>query len=186
MTGTAATGGGQDAVRAPLPPHTVLTYRLTPADAMAWERANPSQRKERRLGLGRGVLGGIGLLTLSSRVLPSSIPALHSGAVAGFLLALPMGLVMLLQGRSRRHHVRELLPDPVEVRLEVWDRRLSEHRSDRNTPLVLGPQAVRSVIETDGHVFVYASSGTIIVPASAFADAKAKDDFAGHWESVAG
>lgn len=173
-------------MRAPLPPQTVLTYRLTPDDAMAWERVNPAQRKERRMGLGRGVLGGIGLLTLSSRIVPPSIPALHSGAVAGFLLALPMGLVLLLQGRSRRHHVREMLPEPVEVRLEVWDRRLSEHRSDRNTPLVLGPQAVRSVIETDGHVFVHASSGTIIVPATAFADAKAKDDFAGHWESVAG
>ncbi len=186
MTEAQLRDAGPEVQRRAMPPETVLHYQLDARDALAWERLNPQGRKLRRMGIGRGLVGGMGLLTLSSRVLPASVPALHSSAVAGALFALPLGLLMLMQRLALRRHVREAMPEPVGVRLELWKRRIAEHRSDRAAPLVLGAASVREVIETDRHVFVHASSGTIIVPATAFADAAAKRAFAAYWDKVSG
>ena len=83
-------------------------------------------------------------------------------------------------------HPSVAAPAPVKVTLEIWPRRLSEQRADKREPLVLGAESLREVIETDTHIFLTARSGTIIVPATAFSSAKAKDAFAGYWEDFAG
>lgn len=182
---TTATGG-MAAVRPPLPPHTVMTYRLTPQDALAWERRDPVARKRNRVAIGGALFGGAGLLSVTARHLPAWLSNLHSNALAVLILCLPLGLVLLMQRRDLVQRARQRVPAPVDVRLEVWDRRISEHRADRGDALVLGAQAMREVIETDGHIFLTARNGTVIVPAGAFGDARAKDEFAGHWEKVAG
>ena len=183
---SAAVSGGDAGVRAPLPPKAVMTYRLTPADALAWERRDPQIRKRNRVAIGSALFAGLGLLSVTVRHLPAWLSSLHSNALAVLILCLPLGLVLAFQRVELHKRARLRVAEPVDVRLDVWDRRLAEHRADRGEPLVLGVQALRSVIETDAHVFLYARGGTVIVPATAFADARAKDDFAGHWEQVAG
>lgn len=183
---SAAVSGGDAGVRAPLPPKAVMTYRLTPADALAWERRDPQIRKRNRVAIGSALFAGLGLLSVTVRHLPAWLSSLHSNALAVLILCLPLGLVLAFQRVELHKRARLRVAEPVDVRLDVWDRRLAEHRADRGEPLVLGVQALRGVIETDAHVFLYARGGTVIVPATAFADARAKDDFAGHWEQVAG
>ncbi len=182
---TTATGGTA-AVRPPLPPHTVMTYRLTTQDAVAWERRDPVARKRNRVAIGGAIFGGMGLLSVTARHLPVWLSNLHSNALAVLILCMPLGLVLFMQRRDLMQRAQARVPAPVDVTLEIWDRRLSEHRADRGEALVLGAQAVREVIETDAHIFLTARNGTVIVPAAAFADARTKDDFAGHWEKVAG
>lgn len=177
---------GTGAARAPLPPHTTMSYRLTSADALAWERRDPVARKKNRVALGGAVFAGIGLLSVTARHLPVWLSSLHSNALAVLILCLPLGLVLLVQRIDLRQRARRRVPMPTDVKLELWDRRLSECRDDRPEALVLGAQTLRAVIGTQEHVFLHARSGTVIVPASAFADAGAKDAFVDHWEQVTG
>lgn len=172
-------------VREALPPESVLTYELTPADARAWEIRDPAARKRNRAGLGVSVMVGISLLVTVTRHLPDWLSQLHSNAIALVILLLPVGGVLLAQRRDLARRTADRVATPVKVTLELWARRLSEERADRRDPLVLGAESLRDVIETDTHVFLTARSGTIIVPASAFPSAKAKDDFAGYWEDFA-
>ena len=166
-------------------PDTVLTYRLTPADARAWERLNPAARKRNRAGLGISLMVGISLLVTVTRHLPDWLSRLHSNAIALVILLAPFGAMMLAHRRDLARRSAERVASDVEVTLEVWPRRLVETRADGRKPLALGAEALRDVIETEGHVFLHARSGTIIVPARAFADGKAKDAFAGYWEGFA-
>lgn len=184
MSKQAADAGLAGAVRAPLPPHTVLSYRLTGEDALAWERRDPVERKRKRALYAAALLAGLMLLSVTSQHLPSWLSDLHSNALAFVILLLPLGLAALIQARELRRRAREAVPEAIDVQLEVWDRRLRETREDRKQALVVGTEELRDVVETVGHVFLYARTGTVIVPASAFADAAAKEDFAGHWRAV--
>lgn len=163
-------------------PESVLSYRLTPEDARAWERRDPAQRKRNRAALGVSGMVGISLLVTVTRHLPDWLSQLHSNAIAVAILLLPGLGVLLSQRRDLNRRVRDRVPEAVDVTLEVWPRRLAEIRADGRAPLVLGAESLREVIETDSHIFLHARAGTIILPASAFADAKAKDAFAGYWE----
>ncbi len=178
---------GQDAepaLRKPLPPHSVLTYTLTWQDALDWERRDPVERKRRRALMAASFLGGIMLLSVTARHLPDWLSKLHSTALAFVILFLPLAAAIVVKRSETLSRARLAVPGDVGVRLELWDRRLVETRDDRATPLVIGAEGLRDVVETPERVFLYSRSGTIIVPATAFADAKAKDAFAGHWESL--
>lgn len=186
MNGAAAdtVAGAADPVRAPLPPHTVLGYRLRMADALAWERRDPAEKKRRRALVAASLLGGVMLLGFTSQHLPDWLSQLHSTALAFVILLLPLGLAALVQRRDLYRRARAAVAGEVGVRLEIWDRRLAETRDDRDRPLVIGAEALRDVVETGGHVFLHARAGTIIVPVSAFADAGAMRDFARDWRAV--
>ena len=180
----AAKGAGPSA--APLPPSLVLTYLLTTADALAWERRDPAIRRRDRVAMGGAVFGGIGLLSATVRHLPAWLSSLHSNALAVLILCLPLGLVLFLQRIDLRKRALRRIASPVGVTLEVWDRRISEQREDASDPLVLGAGSLREVIDTGDHVFLTVRGRTVIVPARAFADAKTRDEFAAHWEAAAG
>lgn len=184
MTGPAQTKSAH--VREAVPPESVLTYELGPADARAWEKRDPAVRKRNRAGLGVSLMVGISLLVTVTQHLPDWLSQLHSNAIAVAILLLPFGGVLLSQRRDLARRSAERLPAPVKVTLEIWPRRLSEQRADKREPLVLGAESLREVIETDRHIFLTARSGTIIVPATAFPSAKAKDTFAGYWEDFVG
>lgn len=180
----------QASVQAPVAagaaPHKVLRYRLSPADALAWERRDPVARKRDRVAIGGGLFAGIGLLSVTSRHLPAWLSSLHSNALALVILCLPLGLVLLFQRFDLGKRALRRVGGDTDVTLELWDRRISERRADGAAPLVLGAQSVRGVIETAGHVFVTSRSGTVIVPATAFADSAAKAEFAAHWARLSG
>ncbi|AWB49486.1 hypothetical protein HYN69_14140 [Gemmobacter aquarius] len=184
MTTQAADAGVAGAVRAPLPPHTVLDYRLEEKDALAWERRDPVERKRKRALYAASLLAGLMLLSVTSQHLPSWLTDLHSNVLAVAILLLPLGVAALIQARDLSRRAREAVPEAVNVRLEVWDRRLKETRDGRKQALVVGTEELRDVVETGEHVFLYARVGTIIVPASAFGDAAAKESFAEHWRAV--
>lgn len=184
MTTQAADAGVAGAVRSPLPPHTVLTYRLAVEDALAWERRDPVERKRKRALYAAALLAGLMLLSVTSQHLPSWLSDLHSNALAVVILLLPLGVAALIQSRELRRRAGQAVPEAVDVRLEVWDRRLREVREGRKQALVIGTEELRDLVETDGHVFLYARTGTIIVPAAAFGDAAAKADFAETWRAV--
>lgn len=186
MSDGAAEAGQPATARAPLPPNAVLRYRLSPADALAWERRNPVEKKRKRGVMAGAVFAGILLLSVTSRHLPAWLSNLHSNALAVAILFLPLALALAIQSAETRRRARRAVADEVEATLEVWDRRLVETRADRTEPVVLGAQALRDVIETPDHIFLQSRGATIILPARAFADAKAKDAFAGHWEAMVG
>lgn len=188
MTGTVNTeaeAGARPSV-AVQAPQAVLTYQLTPADALAWERRDPAARKRNRGGLGISLMVGISLLVTVTRHLPDWLSRLHSNAIAVVILLAPFGAMLLAQRRDLRRRGAERVAAPVDVTLEIWPRRLLETRADSRKPQALGAEALRDVIETADHIFLHSRSATIIIPARAFADAKAKDDFAGYWEEFAG
>ncbi len=177
---------GAEPMRQPQPPQSVFHYRLTAADARAWERRDPAVRKRNRVALGLALLAGISLLATVTGHLPDWLSRLHSNALALSILLLPMGAVFLAQRRDLARRSLSRVPAPVEVRLEVWARRLAETRADRPEPLVLGAESLRDVVETEGHVFLTARSGTIILPAAAFPLPEAKRRFAAYWKDFAG
>lgn len=184
MTAAPAAADAGSAAKAPLPPKAVLSYQLTTADALEWERRDPAIRRRNRAGLAGALLAGLGLLSLVTRHLPAWLSALHSNAIALAILCLPLGVVLVLQRIDLAQRARRRVPAPVDVRLSVWDRRLVEERADRDAPLVVGAQAVRAMIDTADHIFLHAKAGTVIVPGRAFPTPRARDDFAGHWEAL--
>lgn len=175
-----------DVVTAPLPPHTVLTYVLTTADARAWEAQDPARRRSKRAARAGALLAGLMLLSVTASHLPDWLSRLHSNALAFVILCIPLSVLLAVQHLDTGKRAAERIAAPVEARLEVWDRRLAETRADRNEPLILGAQSLRGVIETGTHLFLYTKTDAIILPTAAFPDAKARDAFAGHWEKMVG
>ncbi|MEY4695959.1 MAG: hypothetical protein RIT14_387 [Pseudomonadota bacterium] len=181
MTTAAETGTPAPAAAAP---QSILSFELTPADALAWVRRSPSVRRSDRIAIGGGLIAGLALLNFASGHLANALPQLHSTAVALILVALPALIVALVRRHSHRAQAAEIVARPTAAEVHLWTKRLALHRADQAAPLVLGAKSLRAVVQTRAHVFLAGAKGVVIVPATAFADATAMADFARHWQAL--
>lgn len=163
---------------------SILTYDLTPADALAWVRRSPEVRRSDRIAIGGGVIAGLALLQFAAGHLSDALPQLHSTAVALILLALPPLAVALFRRQAHRALAADIVDQPTMAQLHLSSQRLSLHRADRAAPLVLGAKSLRAVFRTRAHVFLSGAKVVVIVPAAAFADPGAMNDFARHWQAL--
>lgn len=167
---------------APLQPLARLHYRLTPADALAWE-AIPREWSRRKLWLvlaGFGALGAVyGLLedSLALHSLAARLPVILGLAALGWLALVAIGTL------ATRRRARRRLPVPVEAVLEIWPDHLAEWRDGRPAPLIVAPETIRQVVATPGHVFLDVPPGLLILPAAAFPEGDHRA-FAEHWEAL--
>lgn len=163
-------------------PDRVIHYTQDYDDALVWERASPVHRKRDKVALGAAFFAGLGLIQMLGGVM-TDVAALHSIPMAVLLMALPFGLVILLQRRDLHARAQRRADQRVGARLEIWGDRLVEHRDDRKEPLAFGALSLREVRETDGHVFLSTGRDVMIVPTRAFLNPAAKSAFAAEWKA---
>lgn len=163
-------------------PALLLRYRLTPADALAWEALPTEARGWAKaahfapwimLGLGWGVTEGNDL-ALWLRLALVAAPAVAVWALSQALFS-----------RARQRRALARVPAPADMLCTVAEARLTAHPEDRPQEAVtLTPVDLRQVVLTPAHLFLDAAPALIILPRAAFADAEAMAALAARWETL--
>lgn len=166
----------------PQQPIRILAYRLTPADAVAFE-ALP-----RPLG---GVTKFVAIVWLA---LAGAVLALLPESVAGrehslrwwlvglVLLAIQFALLVLVHNLRIRRRARRRIPAACDVELAEWGDHLHEKRS--GSDVFVSPETIAKVIRTDRHVFIDAPDDVLIIPAAAFETVNDMAAFADGWDEA--
>lgn len=162
-------------------PLQVLHYRLTPADALAWERLPREVQGWRKLGFFAPWMV-LGMAWALSEPLPGLLArgALAGGAgIAAWLVT--SGMV----ARTQRRRARQRISAPTDMRCTIWADRLEIGASTAGeTPAILTPDSIRQVIPTPERLFIDAVPALLILPRAAFDDAAQMAAFAAHWDQL--
>lgn len=144
----------------------MLRYRLTPADALAWEYRPMDLTGWRKLGLlAPWIALGMGWAAAEPLADPLARGAVAVGAAIAVWLA-----VRMLVTRAQRQRARARLPLPVDMICRVWADHLEVRPETGDAaPLIVGPRTIRQVLRTPGHLFVETAPALLIVPRAAFA-----------------
>ena len=177
MSDNPSEGPGQAAA-----PALFLHFRLTPADALAWEMLPAEARGWLKaalfapwimLGLGWGVTEGNGL-ALWLRLALAAAPALAVWALSQALIS-----------RARQRRAIARIPAPLEMVCTSGARQLVAHPDDQpQTALTVTPETLRQVVLTPTHLFLDADPALLILPRAAFAEAADMAALAAHWDSL--
>lgn len=180
MSSVEAEGPGQGT--APGLPLALLHYRLTPADALAWEMLPTEARGWVKLALfAPWIMLGLGWGAIDGHDLPFWQHAALASAPALAVWALSQAL--MARGRQRRALAR--IPAPLDMVCEVWGDHLSAHAVGHpQAALILAPETIRQVVLTPDRLFLDAASSLLILPRAAFAGAEDMAAFAAHWDSL--
>ncbi|WP_323042807.1 hypothetical protein [Gemmobacter sp.] len=162
-------------------PQQVLHYRLTPADALAWERRPMELTGWRKLGFFAPwvVLGmGWGVAEPLPGLLARS--AVAGGAAIAVWLA-----VRLIVARARRRRALARVPAPLDMMCEVWGDHLEARPvTGAQPPTTIAPEAIRQVLATPDRLFLDAAPALLILPRTAFATPEDMAAFAAHWDAL--
>ena len=165
-------------------PLTTLHYRLTPADALAWEHRPGAAKRFYGRAIFTSLLLGVGLI----RALAGRLAVVQAGPARSILavglLAFPMAVMIFVSRRKIVRHAFDEVNAPVDVTLEVWPKGLIERRPDRLTPVMIAGDRISEVVITPDHVFVDLGKDVVIIPSSAFATAAERTDFANRWNEA--
>lgn len=177
MSGDQTLGPEQDSA-----PALLLRYRLTPADALAWEALPTEARGWAKLavfapwimlGLGWGAMDGNGLPFWQHAALATA-PALAVWALSQALFS-----------RARQRRALARVPAPADMLCTVAEARLTAHPEGRpHEAITLTPADLRQVVLTPAHLFLDGAPALIILPRAAFADAEAMAALAARWETL--
>ena len=167
----------------PHQPIRILTYRLTFADALAFE-----QLQQRDLTGFRkfAVIVWLALAGVVLALLPESVAGAERSLrwwLAGFaLLAVQFVLLVGFYNFRMRRRARKRIPAACDVELGEWGDHLHERRGGRD--VFVTPETIARVTRTDRHVFIDAPDDLLIVPASAFETENEMAAFAEAWENA--
>lgn len=156
----------------PHQPIRTLTYRLTPADALAYvslKRELTAWAKVRWIGL--IAAGGIAAGMLPERLSPFWWWMI----VFGIAILIAMLGAVLTKAAARHSAGRIKLPSD-DIVLEVWGDHLLERASDGNRSVAF--EQIAQVIPASGRLFIRIAPQPVIVPASAFENDSDLDSFA--------
>lgn len=160
---------------------TDLTFTLTPADALAWERLPRELRGWRRLLFFLWLAAaGAWLTVLPERWIAGKLSQLL--ALLPFV-ALHWGLASLAMSLAARRRARRRIPAPVQVRLVEQGQMLSWQLGE-SAPQEITPATIRQVLLTRSHLFLDAPPALVILPVAAFETAQAAQDFATRWDAL--
>mgnify|MGYP000583818177 CR=1 FL=1 len=163
-------------------PIRTLAYRLTFADALAYEQLPRKLTGFRKFA----VIVWLALAGVGLALLPESVAgAEHSLRwwIAGFaLLAVQFILLVVAYNIRMRRRARKRIPAACDVELAEWGDHLHERRGGRD--VFVSPETIARVIRTERHVFIDAPDDVLIVPASAFETENEMAAFAETWEEA--
>lgn len=165
-------------------PLKTLHYRLTPADALAWERRPGAVFRSYGRAIFTALLIGVGLV----RALAGRLAVVQGGparsTLAVGLLITPVMVMSFATRRKQALRAAEEVGAPVDVTLEIWQRGLIERRPDRSIPVMIAGDRIREVVITPDHVFVDLGKDVVIIPSAAFADDAERTAFANRWNDA--
>lgn len=162
-------------------PMSVLHYRLTRADALAWETLPREMKGLRTLAF----YFWLGCSGAALAALPQSLagnwPSLRFALMALAMLAL-FGAAWIALGRILSHwRAGRRVPEPQQWTLEDWPDRLVA-RGAGGTMSVTAAD-ISGLLRTPSHVFVGLGGGDVlIVPADAFPDTGSCQRFVERWD----
>lgn len=166
----------------PHKPIRTLTYRLTFADALAYEQVPRDLTGLRKFA----VIFWLALAGVVLALLPESVTGSEHGLrwwlVAFALLAVQFALLVAFYNLRMRRRARKRVSSPCDVELDEWGDHLHERRGGHD--VFVPPETIARVIRTDRHVFIDAPDDVLIVPASAFETQNEMAAFAEVWKEA--
>lgn len=159
-----------------------LHYRLTPADALAWEALPAEARGWSKLALfAPWVAAGLGWGITDGAELDL---ALRLAMVTGAALAVWV-LTQALLARGRLLRARARIAAPVEMVCAVWGDRLAAFAvAAPDARTVITPDRIRQVVTTGARLFLDCPDCLLILPLQAFDDAADMARFAARWDGL--
>jgi hypothetical protein len=162
-------------------PQAVLTYTLTADDLAAHLATARAAVRRRWQSLFSAAFASIMALNFLAGKLPMPENPLLELAEMAVILAGPAALALWLLRRDNRSQAAELLPAPVEVRLDIYANHALEHRPDLTAPRRHRARTAQRIMATRRLFFLDSETASLVVPARAFADRAELTALADRW-----